>query len=382
MNKIIILTLCFLGIRLLSLTECNAQSVIQLSDKIGNYNIQDNVEVLPDSSGKLKIEQINLPEYTGKFQKGYDKNIWLANTSLKAHWLKFVVKNESNHNKWLIRIRGNKVTLFDQQVNGSFKTYQMGDMIPMQDWYFKKAFVNDYILPLPVDIGEKKVFYCHIETIDARTLLSGSVSAQNIMQIHNEKLSILNEYKFINDVRNLTMIDTIVIGGLLIMLFYHLILTFILKDKVYLYYVLYNFFLITTLMVWKGWIDIFELYKLPIEDRTQLFLTAIFSTVFFYTLFVTNYLNLKKFRPRIYVIIKYYLCIIAAIIISLILKFQIPNSIKDLFAINHVLLTFTLLIVAFSIWNKNPLTKVFLLGDSFFMLAFTLSPLSWSCATR
>ncbi|MDX2071819.1 MAG: ATP-binding protein [Haliscomenobacter sp.] len=173
------------------------------------------------------------------------------------------------------------------------------------------------------------------------------------------------------------MIDTIVIGGLLIMLFYHLILTFILKDKVYLYYVSYNFFLVLTLMVWKGWIDVLEFYELPIEDRTRLFVIAVMSSLFFYTLFVINYLDLKKFKPRFNVFIKYYLWIIAAIIVSFVLNIQIVERIGKLLPINHILLTFTLFIVALSLWNKNPLVKIFLLGDSFFMLSFTLSPLSF-----
>jgi len=313
MNKISILPLCFLFFHLLFLTAGKAQSLIQLSDKIDNYNIQDIIEVLPDSLGKLKIEQVSSPEYTRKFQKGYDRNLWLANTKLKAHWLKFKVKNESNQNRWLIRIRGNKVTLFDKQVNGSFKTYQMGDMIPMADWYFKKAFANDYILPVPLEEGEQKIFYVRIETITVFTLFSSTVTSQNTYRTYNEKISIFSEIKFMNEFRKQTTLDFIIIGGLLIMLFYHLIVTFVLRDKVYLYYVLYSFFLILTLMVWKGTIDILGLYKHPIEDTYSFFPLVILSMHIFYTLFLVNYLDLAKYNPRLNIFIIRYLWIIFAI---------------------------------------------------------------------
>jgi len=378
MNKNIILILCFLGIRLLSLTVSNAQSVIQLSDKIANYNIQDNLEVLPDSLGKLTIEQISSPAYAGKFQKGYDKNIWLANTKLKAHWLKFVVKNESNHNRWLIRIKGNKVTLFDQQVNGSFKTYQVGDMIPLTDWYFKKAFGNDFILPVPIEENQQKVFYAHIETTNIHTLFNPTVTDHNTDQ---DKTSIFPEINFINQFRKQTSFDFVIIGGLLIMLCYHLIVTFVLRDKVYLYYVLYSFFLLLTFMVWKGTIDVLGLYENPIDEGDKLFPFVILSMHLFYTLFLVKYLDLAKFYPKLNAFIVYYLWIMFAIaILPMAILILMDKPTFEIYGIplaaNNFLLNFLLWFVVISLWNKNPLAKIYLLGDSFFIISFAIAPLA------
>ena len=381
MNRVIVLFFYFLWMCLLSVSEANAQSVIQLSDTIGNYNIQDNIEVLPDSLGTLKIEQVSSPEYTSKFQKGYDKFIWLTNTSLKAHWLKFVVKNESNHNRWLVRIRGNKVTLFDQQTNGSFKTYQMGDMIPMTDWYFKKAFANDYILPVPVEEGEQKIFYVQIETINWLTLLNSTVTSQNTYRNYNEKISIFPEINFINECRNQTTFDYVIIGGLLIMLCYHLIVTFVLRDKVYLYYVLYSFFLLLTLMFWKGTIDVLGLYETPLDDGDKLFPFVILSIHIFYTLFLINYLDLAKFNPRFNTFIIRYLWIIFTVaILPMIILMLTNKSIFEIYGLplagNNFLLNLVLWLVVIGLWHKNPLVKVFLLGDSFFIISFAIAPLS------
>ena len=145
--------------------------------------------------------------------------------------------------------------------------------------------------------------------------MNSTVTSQNTYRTYNEKISIFSEINFINEFRKQTTFDYVIIGGLLIMLCYHLIVTFVLRDKVYLYYVLYSFFLLLTLMTWKGTIDVLGLYATPIDDGDKFFLFVILSMHIFYTLFLINYLDLAKFNPRFNTLIIRYLWIIFAIAI-------------------------------------------------------------------
>jgi len=201
---------------------------VTLTDSQGEYPLGLNLEILEDKEKKWKIEDVASPELSKNFFKSNRVNPNFGFTS-SVYWARFKLKNRSGMNEWLLEIgypQLDRIELYIQQsaqtvkISDRFIVKKAGDFFPFKEREVKH---QNFIFRLPVDVNNEQIFYVRIE--------SGSS-----MQI---PLTVWSYQAFSENDHDGRIALGIYYGIILVMVLYNLFLFFSLRDRNYLYYVLY-----------------------------------------------------------------------------------------------------------------------------------------------
>ncbi|MGM8365683.1 ATP-binding protein [Virgibacillus sp. W0181] len=182
-------------------------SIEILIDKYGGYAIEDIV------SGRLE-EQFTSYKEIGRPNFGYTQD---------TYWVRFHIDNQSSIQDWLLEIETpkiNRIHFYESNTDGSFEKLSMGNKDPFTD---KEIYHRNFIMNLPIKSYEEQTFYMQLRT-------GGS------MQI---PLTVWNPAAFGAKSQTGYMLFGILIGISVVMSFYNLFLYFSIRDRSYLYYVLF-----------------------------------------------------------------------------------------------------------------------------------------------
>ncbi|MFD0962498.1 7TM diverse intracellular signaling domain-containing protein [Pseudofulvibacter geojedonensis] len=259
---------------LLSFFHCSAKEkelVISNSSKI--IRVGPYMEILQDSTNQLSINDVS------KLNGFVNYNMLIPSFGLSNDnfWARFTVKNNSDHENFTFEF--NKVdilTLNLYSVNGEIYSEQK---INIDDQKFSgRVFLFNTIIPK----GESKTFYLEFKT---------KWNVTFPLQI-GEKKQVL--YGLFND----ELINGLYVGIFLIMVFYNLFLYCSIKDKSYLYYVIYIFCFLLYQLNESGYLYKYFLYKNPYLYSVLAKLFPIITSISA-IYFIRNFIQSKKYIPRL-----------------------------------------------------------------------------------
>ena len=142
-----------------------------------------------------------------------------------AVWNKFTVSNPTNK-KWLLLLETYNIDTvefyYQDTVTGSFKMVKSGRCLPFSSRKYKS---NNFVLDLPIRKGATSTFYLKVDSY--------------YMQY---PMSVITQEEFVDQSHRKDQITGIYYGFVLVFMLYNLFVYFSVRDKNYLYYIVYIFF--------------------------------------------------------------------------------------------------------------------------------------------
>ncbi|MES2513545.1 MAG: 7TM diverse intracellular signaling domain-containing protein [Bacteroidota bacterium] len=263
---------------LISFSITLAQNQIVLTDEnFGDY-IGKHIEILKDSSFRMTIQDVKSSK---KFTLN-SQDVPGFGFTKAAIWVKFQIKNSSSQHKLLLELDApliDEAELFTMNNDSTFSSTVIGQNFS----FFKRKYAHtSYLYDLYLDQGEVKTYFVKIKSFDQVEIplkITTPLVAFSSSTTHNYLIGIYS-------------------GIMLIMIFYNLFIYFSVRDKSYLYYVIYILAVLITQITFQGYT--FK-YIWPNNPKFELLSIMIFSVFVGYASvqFLRVFLNTKKFIPKL-----------------------------------------------------------------------------------
>ncbi|PUV23147.1 sensor histidine kinase [Sphingobacterium athyrii] len=203
-------------------------------------------------------------------------------TSSDAVWFRLPIKNSSEQDLYfLLEIAYpllDEVELYSPSGNGSYQSIKLGEH---QNFSIRKYKVPNYVFDIHLPRRAEKNFFIRIKSTE-----------QIILPIY-----LSSERQFVTQMNNDSLISGIYIGIVLIMVIYNLFLFFSVRDRGYLYYVLYVLCAGVTQMGIKGYSFQYLWPSWPYFATKGPMIFGCLSGLSA-LLFADSFLQLKKNAPR------------------------------------------------------------------------------------
>jgi len=307
---------------------------------IGRY-----ISILEDQEDTLTIQQVLGIDQMFVASEAENPNQGLTRA---AYWLKLKVRNETDEKRLLLQIESPLLDFvaFYYPVGNTYQVRQSGEVYGFGARKYKS---QNYIFDLEIPRGETYTYFLKIKSSEQIQLPMRIGHAKGILEANS-----------IGD-----LLSGIYFGIIAIMIFYNLFIYVTIREKSYLYYVLYITFVGLTQACLHGytfrylwpdsvWLAVHSIFFIPA-------LSGISAIAF-----VNNFLQVRKFMPRGF---RFSLVLAGVYSLGLLLGiagvYSIAYRINDLVAL---LLSFYILWVAIALSRKGyrP-AKFFLLAWSFFL---------------
>ncbi len=217
--KLPLLTLLFLFIFGI---DVSATSVITLDESSGSFRLDGLVEILEDKENHWTFDDIQTQELDEQFQPYHGVVPNFSYTS-SVYWVKFQLTNDSNENDWLLEIDNptlDNVTLYSSESNLNFSRELTGDLLPFD---MRDMDHRNFIFNLDLEPNHEKLIYLRFETQGAMQFPLTVYSPPSFLDKSELEYGILGMF----------------VGLGVVMAFYNLFLFFSLRNKSYLYYVIF-----------------------------------------------------------------------------------------------------------------------------------------------
>ncbi len=308
-------------------------------------SVGHSIDILEDKTGGMSVAEA-LGSGNFKASTQIVPNLGLSSS---AFWLKFRVRNLSSANNLMLMLEQpnmDEVSFYTIQPNGSYNEEHLGEYQPFSKRIYD---VPDYLFHLNIPVNSEATYLLKVksaEQIQIPLILGTEVSVFNFIGLKN-------------------MLSGLYFGIMLVMLLYNLFIYFSIRDKSYLYYVVYIIIIILTQTSLQGFPFQFLWPNIP--------WMAIHGGFLFPSLvgiaglaFLHDYLHSREFVPKL-VKVSYVFYFLYAISMTL--------AILNIFAASYGLMEITamfvsmyMLYIAIVIFRKGyrP-AKYFLIAWSFFL---------------
>lgn len=254
-----------------------------LSDQQDKYLLGPYLELLEDPSGELTIEDVTSPEYADKFLPSVADvpNLGYSNS---AFWVRLPLRNESRLAQWLLDVGWANIQYVDFYTPSEDGTGFTG----IETGVFRPP--NNRNMPYPRFIFNLSIPTQGVQSYYLRFQNGGSITFP---------LSLWQPDALARQVQKEQLLEGIFFGVMLGLLFYNLFLFFSLRDRSYLYLVL---FLANWIFFESVYSNYFELYIFP----DIYFLRRYYQPITFALIFVTAllfsdaFLKAKNNLPRLH----------------------------------------------------------------------------------
>lgn len=195
------------------------------------HNI-DSISILSDSTCQLSINQI-IKANNFKLSTQLIPNLGVSSN---VYWLKFTLTNKSNFQNLVLELAHpilDEVDLYTITNNGNFDVQHSGEIVKYSDRKYKNL---DFILDLAIPKDSTKTFLLRIKSDDV-IMVPLAVGDSDFIRAENRKKDV---------------VFGLYSGVILVMFLYNLFIYLTVKDKSYLYYVIYTLFVGLTQLVLQG----------------------------------------------------------------------------------------------------------------------------------
>lgn len=265
-------------------------------------------------------------------------------------WLKFSIRNKTKEEKLLLQLSYPLMDVADLYCLNPDKTYSVtyaGDTHP----FFERRYKNqNFIYDINIPQNETRTFYLKIKGTE-----------QILVPLYVSTREPLIEANTFTDI-----IVGIYIGIIFVMFFYNAFIFLTVKDRNYLYYIIYILFIGLTQITLLGYSSkLLWPNNMWLSNHGLYIVASLGSSAI--AIFMNSFLNMKLYTPKlvygVYIIVGIYiLAIIAAVTNNQSLSYNIID-------INGILITFFSLFVAVKITLKGyKPARYFLLGWTVFLI--------------
>ncbi|MDX2195461.1 MAG: 7TM diverse intracellular signaling domain-containing protein [Cytophagales bacterium] len=345
----------FLALLYLSIIS-NASVIIVATDDTTEYAVSyDRIEIYEDPTASLTIYDIIKPAYAFAFNineiqlpRNYNLN--------SAYWIRFTVKSTSVDKKWLYEYFDSsieEIEFFIPDRNGTFKIKKAGSKYSFGSKFFQH---KNYEFMLPDDLSKPTTFYARIKSSQL-VFMYGVI--RSIDRFTNYALT---EYYFLGAFY----------GIIVAMAIYNLLLFMTIRDKTYLFYVLYVLSSGFLCMVMDGTGFQYLWGDHPGFNQTA-FSFASFLMILWALMYTQGFVILKS-TTRFHINILELIIIIRILLFIVGLKIY-PDVNKYVFI--DTLALFVCFVSGIISYNKgNTATRFFVLGFAFFFIGYIISNLT------
>ena len=270
-----------------------------LSPDLGEYNLAPYMESLEDPQKKLTFQDISSEAFSDRFSRMKGQAVILSFTD-SAWWFRFrLIDNPGSkeggagsksyhHKSWFLELAKPGIKKIDLYIPVRTKHAPSGTY--SDEWLLKKAGSDRSQVPqdivfrttvfqLPDSFRDNAYFYLRMESSIA---LNMNVTVRSARAFINR--AIPDVYGF-----------GIIYGILISMICYNLIIFFVLRDRVYLFYCLY----IIGMLIYSSFLygHVRCLNIIPEGAHATLWWFAVWSATFFGLVFAKSFLNTKRNAP-------------------------------------------------------------------------------------
>jgi 7TMR-DISM extracellular protein 2/7TM protein involved in diverse intracellular signaling len=238
------------------------------------------MEYLEDRSGSLRIHNFMATPSSYSWTKLAAGDVNLGYSS-SVYWFKFSVRNELNHpQNRLIDVNNpllNYLSYYRITDNKLVEDMLVGDHFPMTD---REFYHSHFLFNLMLDPLEQSDIYFRVSH-------TGGVQVP---------ITVWNTHAFYENASKVAQLYAVYYGMMSIIILFNLFIFARLRERVYLYYVLFTLSTVLFLASFKGKAYEFLWPQSPWLNDISILL-AIPLTVLFASLFARNFLNLKESNP-------------------------------------------------------------------------------------
>lgn len=238
-----ILFLCFINLN-------SYANLIEYKQDSEVISISPSLSIYEDKNGALEINDIINKNFLKSDQNV--PNLGISNSTL---WIHFEIKNSSLTNQLLLNLALpslDYVELFYLDSTNNYCSILIKETLPINNRKYKDP---DYLFDLDIPVNQTKSFY----------LKTASNEGIQLPIYIGSKNEILNKIK-IKDI-----LSGIYFGIMLVMILYNLFIYFSVKDKSYIYYVLYIILVLLTQTSLQGYPSQFLWPNYPLITHYSLF---------------------------------------------------------------------------------------------------------------
>lgn len=217
--------LLVIGFLLWLVPDLMAQKVVQIQDSIPQHIFTfKEIEVLEDSAGQYKFNQISSKAFENLFKASITSTPQTKNLN-QTYWFRVKIRgNEKVEKPFLLEFFDqtiDHITAFIPQADGTYRIELLGDT-----QNFSKRLINHKNFEIPIKNNSKNIqtYYFKIKSSQISDIIIVLRSAEWFISYA------LDEYFYFG----------IFYGMILVFSFYNLIMYISIRQKQYLYYVLYN----------------------------------------------------------------------------------------------------------------------------------------------
>lgn len=267
----------FFCLALCWLAALNCFGTVVLSDSLERASIGKQLSVLR-SDRELSFEEVL---HAAAF-KPVLQAIPNLGTDKHSVWLRFEVSNQSKLHHFLLEVAYpilDETDLYTADSLGRYSRIRMGESIPFNNRIYQYP---TYIFDLELPPGTQRTFYLRVKS-----------SEQLILPIYINKPVALWA-----SVSEENLVSGMYLGIILIMVVYNLFLFFSVRDKSYIYYVIYVLFVGLTQIGIKGYTYQYLWPNSPYFESKSVVLCAALACIAA-SLFTRDFLHVKDNFPRV-----------------------------------------------------------------------------------
>jgi two-component system, NtrC family, sensor kinase len=272
-------------------------NVIEISSNTETVDISSSLLIYKDTSSLLSINEI--------FDKPFVKhnqtvpNLGLSNSTF---WVKITLKNLNPLENYLLEISLptlDYIEYFSPDSNNKYNSILAGENLPFQQRKYQDP---NYLFDIYIKQNETKTFYLKIKSNEGIQLPT----------------KVGPKYSIINQIKNRDILSGLYFGIMLVMILYNLFIYLSVKDKSYIYYVVYIILVLLTQTSLQGYPFQYLWPNQPIIAQYSLFifpaLVGIAGMAFMNVFLKVNHYNKLLFKLSIFFTILYLIPITLAFI--------------------------------------------------------------------
>lgn len=257
------------------------------------FSSENNIEyskrdILLDISGKLLVledenDDFNIENITDKNFKSISSGVPNLGFSKSAFWVKISILNKSKEDNLLLELSLpilDYIEFYSPLKNKNYKVTKTGEIYNFNHRTYKDP---HYLFDLYIPKDSLKTFYLKIKSTEGIQLPIKIGSFQALSE----------------EIKNRDILSGIYFGLMLVMILYNLFVYLTVKDKSYIYYVIYIILILMTQTSLQGYPFQYLWPNTPIIAKYSLFifpsLVGIASMVF-----MNSFLKVKKFNSFLY----------------------------------------------------------------------------------
>ena len=270
-----------------------AQPVITYSDPTSNIQIGDRVQLLQDSTHSLEFSDILKAQF-------YDNKQKVANLEMTPStiWAKFTIRNNTSRNKLVLEFPYptiDSVSFYGGLANGQYSVIHTGEYLSHRNRIYEH---QNYIFDLQIPQNETRTYYLKVYTNEQLQL----------------PLTIGTETSISESIWTKDLIFGLYAGIILVMFFYNLFVFFTVRERIYLWYVIYILFVGLTQACLQGYA--WRFFYSGSGYLANLMMAIVPCAVGLSALqFLREFLSVKTYTPRLYKGIYFFMVVYTVLVV-------------------------------------------------------------------